>query len=339
MMNKNITIRDIAMEANVSTMTVTRAFRENSLLKEETRKRVLEVAEKLNFIPNFNAKGLRGSNTMSIGILISNPFGNDIARQLSLSLMKSKYVCFIADSLSDKEIVKEGLLGFYSRKTSGVILQWRDHYKTDKRIMELLNHLHNVVLLCMHERCDDLPYDICTLDYECAYEDAISQLLKTGRRKIVYLGRNDQPYTHVCLEILKGKGIYTGDSLIETSVYPSKPVFENYYDALNNRLLSGNIPDAIFTANDTAAAQTCKCLKAHNFKVPDDVAVIGFGNKELSIFSYPPIASINENNDKTAEKIYEMLIRRINNPAAERRHAKINCSYVSRESAMIKGDI
>lgn len=331
--HKDATIRDVAREAGVSTMSVTRAFRKNALITEETRKRVIEAAEKLNFIPNFNARGLRGSPSMSIGILMTNPFGSDIVRPLSLSLMKAKYVAFIADSLSDIQIVKEGLSDFCSRRVCGVILQWREHYRKDLRLMELLKHLHNVVLYT-NEACEGIPYDACELDYIPAYKEAVEQLWKDGRRNIIYLGRNDQPHKHACFEALNKHRLNTVEAHVDTSVYPSKPACANYYDALQDRLLTGNIPDAVLTANDIAAAQACACLKAHGLSVPADTAVIGAGNAQMSAFCSPSIASIDWNSYKVAEKIYEMLINRINKPKSALRYEKVDCSYILRESAM-----
>jgi LacI family transcriptional regulator, galactose operon repressor len=335
---KSATIRDVAKEAGVSTMTVTRAFRSNALITEKTRKRVTEVADRLNFIPNSYARGLRGSSSMSVGILISNPFGNPIVRALSLSLLKANYVSYVADSLSDMQIVKSGLRDFCSRKVTGVILQWRNDYKEDSRLMYLLRHLHNVVLYA-NEPVENIEFDVCALDFLPAYKEAVSLLWNAGRRKIIYLGHGDMWPCHTCLNILENYGLAPAKCLVKTSSYPSKPAFANYYDALHDRILHGEIPDVIFTQNDVAAAQACACLKTHGLRVPEDTAVIGSGNMDLSPFCSPAIASIDKSNNQVAELIYDMLIKRINQPDAELQYKKVNGSYISRESAAVNIDL
>ena len=331
---KNATIRDVAREAGVSTMTVTRAFRRNALIAEKTRKRVMEVAERLNFIPNYNARGLRGSNTMCIGILISNPFANGLVRPLSEALMKDNYVSFISDSLSDTEIVKNALQDFCSRKVTGVILEWRTYYSKDERLMYLLKNLNNVVLYSK-EPCKGIAYDACTLNFQPVYRNIVKQLWDKGRRNIVYLGRKDYWRTQVCLKVLEEYGLKESDCLVETSIYPSKPACANYYDALHDRISAGKIPDAVFTSGDVAAAQACSCLNAAGLKIPEDVAVIGNDNSDLGQFCSPPIASIDNNFSQVAETIYKLLMNRINNPGSPIEHKNIECSYVRRRSAAV----
>ena len=329
------TIRDVAREAGVSTMTVTRAFQRNALIAEKTRKRIIEVANELNFIPNYNARGLRGAPTMSIGILMSNPFGNSLVRPLSLALMQANYVSFIADSLGDTEIVRSGLQDFCGRKVTGVILEWREHYKEDARLMHLLSHLNNVVLYSKGPCDNNIPYSMCTLQLKPAYRVITEELLKSGCRDIVFVGRQDQWETQACLAVFAELGIKESECLVETSTYQSKPAFANYYDELYDRLTAGKIPDAVFAGNDVAAAQICSCLQAFGLQVPGDVAVIGCNNETMSPFCSPPIASIDQDRDLVADLIYKMLMRRINHPESEIEHKKVSCHYIPRESANI----
>lgn len=335
---KNVTIRDIAEKAGVSTMTVTRAFRKDSVISEKTRLRVMKAAEELKFIPDLNAKILRGGSSMSIGILISNPFGNELVRNLSVMLMKEGYVSFIADSLGDGNITKSALIDFCSRRVGGVILQWRNFYHEIPGMTDLLEQLDNVVL-CSAEFFDrQEKYDTCFLDYAPAYREAIEKLLAAGRKNIVYLGRKDFALPNVFMKVLEEYGFETKDRLFETSGYPSKAAYANYADALNDKILQGKIPDAIFTQNDVAAAQACACLKSHGIKVPEDVAVIGDGNEHLGPFCSPALASIDKKNDAYAEGLYDMLMKRIREPEFKLQQMKIDCSYVERESAdVLKG--
>lgn len=332
---RNATVRDVANEAGVSAMTVTRVMRGDTLVSDKTRKLVMQAAEKLNFTPNIYAKGLRGAPVMSVGIMMTNPFGSDLVRMISLSLMKSKYITFLADSMGDMEIVKSGLTDFLSRRVSGLILHWRDYYREDAKLMNMLKQFNNVILYS-NEPCEDLPYDTCLLDYTPACMEAVGSLWKSGRRRFMYLGRNDQWKTHDCLKTFKNCGFSPDRCLIETSAYPSEPAAGNYGKALEKWLSEGNSADAIFTANAVCAAQACAALKAHGLMVPEDTAVIGLDDNEMAPFCNPPIASVNTNPELVAEEIHSMLMNRLNNPDSEKRFSRIDCSYVSRKSAEAK---
>ena len=334
---KNPTIRDVAREAGVSTMTVTRAFRENALITEKTRKRVVEAARKLKFIPDQNAKILRGGSSMSIGILMSNPSGSELVRNLSVMLMKEGYVSFVADSLGDIQIVKSALMDFCSRKVGGVILSWRSYYRDIPEIMDLLNQLRNVVLYSYESEVrQELIFDTCILDFSDAYRKAITELINAGRRRIIYLGRDDQSQFHDFIEAVQDCGLKTEDCLWKTSGYPSKPAFANYRDALHDKILAGERPDAIFAANDIAAAQACLCLREHNLRIPEDVAVIGSGNNYLGAFCSPALATIDTMSLAVSENIYAMLMPRIKQPDIKPQFKKVECLYIPRESAAVE---
>lgn len=334
--HKNPTIRDVAREAGVSTMTVTRAFRENSLIKGKTRQKVLEAAQKLKFIPDQNAKVLRGGSSMSIGILISNPAGSELVRNLSVWLMKDGYVSFIADSLGDIQIVKSALLDFCSRKVGGVILNWRRHFKDVPEIADRLNQINNVIMLSYAgDYCAEQKFDTCILDFSSAYREAIDILKKAGRRRIIYLGRDDQNQFYDFSKALKESGLSTADFHWDTTGYPSKPACENYKDALHDKISKGEVPDAIFAAGDIAAAQACKYLREHKLRVPEDVAVIGNGNEHLAAFCNPPIATIGRMDTILSEKLYAMLTTRMKHPEAELQTERIYSDYIPRESAAV----
>lgn len=329
---RNATVRDVANEAGVSAMTVTRVMRGDTLVSDNTRKLVMQAAEKLNFTPNIYAKGLRGASVMSMGIMMTNPFGSELVRMISLSLMKSNYITFLADSMGDMEIVKSGLTDFLSRRVSALILHWRDYYREDAKLMSMLKQFNNVILYS-NEQCEDLAYDTCLLDYTPACMEAVGSLWKSGRRRFMYLGRNDQWKTHDCLKAFKTQGLSPDRCLIETSVYPSEPAAGNYFKALGKWLSEGNSADAIFTANAVCAAQACAALKAHGLRVPEDTAVVGLDDNEMAPFCNPPIASVNTNPELVAEEIHSLLMNRMNNPDSKLRRKKINCSYMLRKSA------
>lgn len=87
------TIRDVARQAGVSTMTVTRVFR-GELVAKETSRRVMAAAATLNYHPNTGARILRGGKTMSVGILFSGPANNPVVRKLSEALLKCHYISY-----------------------------------------------------------------------------------------------------------------------------------------------------------------------------------------------------------------------------------------------------
>ncbi len=326
-MNADATIKDVARMSGVSTMTVTRAFRHDALVSPITRRKVLAMAEKLNYRPNLSARVLRGGSTRSVGILLSNPAGNSIVRRISEHLLPDNYVTYIAESLGDLKIIKSVLQEFDNRRVDAIVMEWRlDFYP----LIAQIEKLKNVILFTREERID-LECDCCFTDFRPAFRDAVGYLLANGRREISFVGREEMADARCTRQILEEHGVKMRH--IETSCYPSKPLFMNYYEALMDQLQAGYRPDAVFTFCDTAAAQLCRCAADFGLNVPSDLAVIGEGDRELSAFLQPSIASISGNEEEVGKKVRDLLANRLQYPDSPARQYRVEAQFMKRASA------
>lgn len=325
--NAEVTIRDVARMSGVSTMTVTRAFRHDALVSPVTRQKVLSAAEQLNYRPNLSARVLRGGSSRSIGVLLSNPADNSIVRRISERFLPDNYVTYIAESLGDLKIIESVLQEFDNRRVDAIVMEWRSDFSP---LVPLFEKLKNVVL---YTRMDHVGYecDCCFVDHRPAVREAVGYLLKNGRGNICFLGREKMTEARDTKAVLAEYGLEAKH--IETSGYPSKPACENYYDALMDRLREGERPEAIFTATDIAAAQLCRCIADFGLKVPDDIAVIGHGNKDFTRFTQPPLASIEGFEDEVGKNVHNLLVNRLQNPDSARRHCRVEAKFIKRESA------
>ncbi|OQA85660.1 MAG: Ribose operon repressor [Lentisphaerae bacterium ADurb.Bin242] len=321
------TIKDVARESGVSTMTVTRAFRSDALVSTETRRKVLDAAKKLNYRPNLSARVLRGGSSRSVGILLSNPAGNSIVRRISEKLLPDNYVTYIVESLGDLNIIHSALQEFENRRVDAIVMEWRPNFFP----LEPLIERHKNVILFTREGRPEYPCDCCFLDYKPAIREAVEYLLWRGRRNIYYLGREDTVEIRDMKKVLEGFRLPFNH--IETSLFRSKPAFANYYDALKTALRSGKRPDVVFTFGDMAAMQVCRCVADFGLKVPGDIAVIGHGNNDFSEFMQPPIASLEGFADKVAEKVCDMLVNRLQNPDSSKRSSTVEAEFIKRASA------
>ncbi len=326
-MNMEATIKDVAKESGVSTMTVTRAFRSDALVSAETRRKVLDVAQKLNYRPNLNARVLRGGSSRSIGILLSNPAGNAIVRQISEKLLPDNYVTYIAESLGDLNIIKSALQEFENRRVDALVMEWRSNYTS---LESMLAKQKNMILFTRESQVNHIC-DCCFLDYKPAIREAVGYWLKHSRRNIYYVGREEFSDAREMKQVLEEFGLPFNH--IETSRFSSKPAFANYYDALMEALRSGKKPDALLTHCDIAAMQLCRCVADFGLKVPEDIAVIGHGNSEFSEFMQPPLASVEGFADEVAEKVCDMLMNRLQNPGSPKCSTTVKAKFMKRNSA------
>lgn len=334
-MRMRSTICDVAREAGVSTMTVTRAFREDAKVAPETRRRVIATAERLNFNPDLNARGLRGGATHSIGLLLSNPGVNPLVRRLSHNFMEKHYVTFVADSLGDAEITETALRDFIARRVDGVVMGWRAHFAIRPQIAGLIEQIPALVFYTEDE-FPPFPCSCCRVDYLNVYRGVINSFLAEGRKKIVYLGKAGYIVTETCLAALESLGLSREMHYWDISAYPSQPHYANCATALADRLKAGEVPDVILTGNDIGAAQLCSCLRRHGIAVPERTAVIGMNNNPMSEFCEPPVATIDGNSIQAADALCQMMMERIDAPDREFRQIQIKAEYIPRKSGGIK---
>lgn len=326
-MTMEATIKDVARESGVSTMTVTRAFRSDALVSSETRQKVLETAKKLNYRPNLNARVLRGGSSRSIGILLSNPSGNPVVRRISEKFLPDNYVTYIAESLGDLNIIQAALQEFENRHVDAIVLEWRSNFLP---LESLVAKQKNMIIFTCESEVNHIC-DSCFLDYKPAIREAIEYLQWRGRKNIYYLGREETIEARDMRKALEDCGLPLNH--LETSFFPSKPAFANYYDALKTALRSGIRPDAVFTHGDLSAVQVCRCAADFGLKVPGDIAVIGHGNSDFSEFMQPPIASLEGCVDEVAENVCSMLVNRLLNPDSNKQSATVKAKFIKRASA------
>lgn len=320
------TIRDVARQAGVSTMTVTRTFR-GELVAKETSRRVMAAAATLNYHPNTGARILRGGKTMSVGILFSGPANNPVVRKLSEALLKCHYISYIADTLGDPALTQAALQDFVSRRVDAIIMHYEAAYLP---LLPELEQVSNLVLTSMENRLP-LVRDCCFYNAGQAYREILTAAQQSGRKNLWTLGR----HTYIGIRQLFQLQAELGISLhhCETSSYPSAPRYSNHADALRDLLKSGERPDGLFTMSDVAAAQSIRVLREFNLRVPEDVFVVGSDNSELADFCEVPIASIDMNLDKIAEQVVVLTLERLKNPGSPAQQKFSEARFIRRKSA------
>jgi DNA-binding LacI/PurR family transcriptional regulator len=332
-------LKHIAEECGVTAMTVSMALRDDPSISEKRRIEIKAIAERIGYRPNVIARSLRGGKTNSIGILWSlggphNPI--DLVRNVSLKLMHLNYVTYIADSLSDPEIINSCLADYAARSVDGLIIQQGTEFELEKllspAVMQCLKEIGNIVIV--NETGIDLPaklqFDEIKRSRQIAIEEIIDYLVKKGRKKIAMLASPLTPWREQhFIDCLKAHKLDYGNCrLISTAQSTTIP------GEIFNQLDSGPIEyNAILTQNDELAAQLINYLQQRNVKVPDDVAVTGFNNSFFGQYFTPPIASVERRSLEISEAAVTFLMNRIKKPNMPLQQVELPMHFVKRVSA------
>lgn len=309
---RRLQMADIARLAGVSTATVSRALSGSPLISPETRLRVQQLAQSLNYSINLGAQNLRLQKNLTVAVVvpydaqsrqhISDPFFLSIVGAIADALTDHGYDMLL--SRVDSEQLDAASHLFDSGKAIGVIIigQWRHH--------DQLNQLaaRKVPLVVWGGELPQQLYCSVGGDNTSGGEMATALLLKSGRRKIAFLGDVALPEVW-----LRREGYLRAHAAANCKVNPklefSAPFEPEGAKLAIERMCSGSEPfDAVVACSDLLAIQTIQALRNRGRSVPKDVSVVGYDDMPLAAFSDPPLTTIHQPVTRAGAELVDALL-------------------------------
>lgn len=285
-----VTIYDVAREAGVSMATVSRVVNGNKNVKENTRKKVLEVIDRLDYRPNAVARGLASKRTTTVGVVIpdiTNTYFAALAKGIDDIAEMYKYNIVLANSDEDDEKEVAVVNTLFSKQVDGVIFM--GYHLTEKIRSEFSRSRTPVVLAGTVDVEHQLPS--VNIDYKNATADAVRHLLKRNK-KIAFV-------SGPLVDDINGKIRLVGykEALKEAKVnYSEGLVFESKYRyddgyALAERLVSSKATAAIVTGDELAAG-LLNGLADQGVSVPEDFEIITSDDSQIARYTRPNLTTI-----------------------------------------------
>ena len=285
-----VTIYDVAREAGVSMATVSRVVNGNKNVKENTRKKVLEVIERLDYRPNAVARGLASKRTTTVGVVIpdiTNTYFAALAKGIDDIAEMYKYNIVLANSDEDDEKEVAVVNTLFSKQVDGIIFM--GYHLTEKIRSEFSRSRTPVVLAGTVDVEHQLPS--VNIDYNNATEDAVRHLLKRNKKIAFVSGPlvddiNGKIRLVGYKEALKEAGVNYSEGL----VFESKYRYNDGY-ALAERLVSSKATAAIVTGDELAAG-LLNGLADHGVSVPEDFEIITSDDSQIARYTRPNLTTI-----------------------------------------------
>jgi len=300
-MNTNITLRDIAKALNLSISTVSRALTDSYQIGEKTKQQVLAYAKEHNYVPNRMARGLKEGKSRSIGVVVCYLDNNFMAQMLDgidqycsehdyqLIMMQSK-------ELYDQEKANVNLL--YAGGIDGLLIS-PSYQTTDFSYLTNLQEAGLPVVL--FDRLSDHidTHKVAVDNFKGAYE-ATQHLINNGYRAIAHINWNTK--LNVATERFEGykkalidAGIPFNKNWVKFCETTNALTLEEELETAIRELMSLNeVPQAIFTATDLLSTKCLAMLHKSGFRIPDDIALIGFSNTDLADVLNPSLSTIRQ---------------------------------------------
>lgn len=335
--SKQATQADVARLAGVSQATVSVILNgKDASIPDETRQRVQDAIEALNYIPNRAARTLRTSKTNTIACIIpeiTNPFYYPAVRGIQDVAETYQYdVMFYNSDLDVKKERKllrsmqysnvDGLVGFIGHLS-------RDDFRPllDQGIAIVKSELE-------HVDYGDLPIDTVYVDNMKASLEAVNYLIKQGHQRIGLLDSGVSTPRDFRIRGYRAALIQHGIPFDEALVVGGNFTYESGYEKTQELLALDTRPEAIFAANDLLAIGAIKAIQDAGLDVPQDIAVMGFDNIPSSRFITPALSTVEHFPQLFGERAAKLLFERLSGNAPQHgRHIELPFELVLRQTA------
>ncbi len=335
---KKKSLNDIATELGVSKTLVSFVLNgrgDEKSISKKTQERVLLLAEKYNFSPNFMARGLRMGKTHTIGLIvadISNKFYAKIAKEVEKVAAQNNYNVIFCSSDEcvdkEKELIQilrnrqiDGLIISTTQKDSSFFTQMKKENFPFVLIDRKLPRIKaNYVGSDNFQGAYDATSHLITNDY------ANIGLLKISPNYLSSIKEREQGYRAA----LKENGIRLNANWIFTIPFEKmQESVDQYFDRL---LSQSNSIDAVFTINNSIAIACLDYFNRHHHHIPNDVAILSFDDIELFKFSCPNITAIAQPVEDIGRQAVQLLLSDMNGVSHTKQEYKLAVSLIERNS-------
>jgi len=330
----NLTIKDIARMAGVSTTAVSFVLNDRPGVSDATRKKVQEIIRQTDFIPNVHTRRLNLGKSFTIHVVLKQYtyglFNQFALETLSGIFKEGKSLGYsIIFTLVDEHMECEQIIeSVRSKDCDGVIL----NQIADPVLISQLER-ENIPFVCVDAHLPaDSPLPMVEVDYYDAAYQATRYLRQHGHSQIGYIG----PETPVeyCAKSYSG----FADCLKEAGItvnpdWVSKIEFseESAEAAIHDLLELDALPTAILCIGDAFAIDVIRSAKARGMKIPEDISVMSLDDLLVSRYLDPPLSTMTFDKELLGAKAMRLLYQIIQGAEHENRNV-IYTTPVERES-------
>ena len=333
-MAKRITLDDIAAATYVSKATVSKALNDTGQLSAHTRRLILKTADELGYVKTANSQATR-CRTGLIGLVTSDlegRFSNPALIGAENTMGSTSHAVLLTNSRGNPKLERAHIDQLAARKVDGLLILGAE---TDTRPPLKPNTTLGIPVVYAYAPSNNPEDCSVTCDNVAAGAMAIDHLLSRGRQHIAIISGPE--YYAATKDRLAG----AKSALKRSGIRLAAPVhYGNWHEswgrAAARLLLNGNTPiDGIYCLNDMLARGVIETLLGHGIRVPEDIAVIGHDNWQITATECTvPITSFDNNLQEIGRRAARYLLDAINgNPHHGTTY--IGCSLVTRASTMV----
>lgn len=315
--SSSVTIRDVARRAGVSVATVSRFINRKAVTSREVSERIQKVMDELNYVPHATARQLATRKTLVIGLLLTNMFHDFFAPLLSgveSVVSQNGYNLLVATHRAGAQKNHEPPVG--SHNTDGLLV-FADSLE-DTQITRL--NARKFPLVLIHRTPpEDLLIPCVTVENQNAACKLVEHLITQHKKRNIVLisGPAQHEDAHWREEgykqALQAHGLPFRKELVLSGEFER----DISYAVMCEFLSASPVFDAVFACDDDSAIGALKALNESGRRVPEDVALVGFNDINLSSFLTPPLTTVRAPTEQVGRVAAEQLFHILENESPE----------------------
>lgn len=311
------TLKDIAELAKVSVSTVSRVLNYDKTLSvsDKTRENVFKAAEDLNYkkLKSKNKIKAKAESDLLIGIIEWYSMSEELSDPYYLSIRSGiERVCFERKIQTRTLFKEDGVIHTDQLSDVDAIIAIGKY--SDKEVKMFASYSKNLVFV---DSCpNDHLYDSVVIDFEDSMKNVLDYLITNGHQDIGFVGGKEfvgddqqeliDPREYYFKKYLIDNGLFN-ENLIVTGSFSVEDGYE-----LTKRLIDKEAFSALFVASDSMAVGAIRALNEYDYKIPEDVSIIGFNDIPTAEYLIPPLTTIKVYTEYMGRTAVEKILSKIN---------------------------
>jgi LacI family gluconate utilization system Gnt-I transcriptional repressor len=328
------TLKDVAAAIGVAPITVSRALRGLAIVNDETRRKIEETAARLGYVPNEVARSLKSQRTGLIAVIVPTVSGSVFAETIdgiSQTLHGSGYQMMIGESSFDVSREQDVLRALLLRRPDGVIIAGVNHTGDTRNMLKSID----VPVVEIWDLSRDPVDMVVGFANDTAAHDFIAALVQRGYRRFALAsgpmehGNRAERRADGYRRALKEAGLRPGPSIVV-------PHFLSILESgstLADFIAGHKGIDCLFCSNELIAIGAVVECRRRGIRIPDDVAIVGFGDVETAVIIDPPLTTVHIRGGDMGRRAASMIIDRLRGVETAENFVDVGVDFRWRQTA------